>query len=68
MGHQRHSGVADRRRRTVKERQKELGELFTYTTTNRLNASHRPSYLLNGMPECAECGSPYAIMAKERYC
>ncbi|WP_354555935.1 recombinase family protein, partial [Rhizobium aquaticum] len=41
----------------VKRRQKEVGELFSYTTTNALNASHRPSYLLL---ECAECGGPYA--------
>ncbi|PDT75456.1 Site-specific recombinase and resolvase superfamily protein [Sinorhizobium sp. BJ1] len=51
----------------VKARQKELGELFSYTTTNRLNAAHRPSYLLSGILECAECGGPYAIMAKDRY-
>ncbi|TBD88116.1 recombinase family protein [Rhizobium ruizarguesonis] len=51
----------------VKERQKEIGELFSYTTTNRLNGAHRPSYMLSGILECAECGGPYAIMAKDRY-
>ncbi|GGB13925.1 resolvase [Brucella endophytica] len=51
----------------VKARQKELGDLFSYTTTNRLNAAHRPSYLLSGILECAECGGPYAVMAKDRY-
>jgi hypothetical protein len=51
----------------VKRKQQEVGEQFAYTTTNRLNASHRPSYLLSGLLECAECGGPYAIMAKDRY-
>ena len=51
----------------VKKRQAELGELFAHTTTNHLNAAHRPSYLLSGILECAECGGPCAIMAKARY-
>lgn len=51
----------------VKARQAEVGELFTHTTTNRLNASHRPSYMLSGNLECAECGGPYAISGKDRY-
>ena len=42
-------------------------ENFSRTTTNRLNRTHRPNYLLSGMLECAECGGSYAIMAKERY-
>lgn len=51
----------------VKERQLSTLENFSRTTTNRLNRTHRPSYLLSGMLECAECGGSYAIMAKERY-
>jgi len=51
----------------VKERQLTTLENFSRTTTNRLNRTHRPSYLLSGMLECAECGGSYAIMAKERY-
>ncbi|WP_026617460.1 recombinase family protein [Ensifer aridi] len=27
----------------VKERQQEVGKVFSYTTTNRLNGAHRPS-------------------------
>ncbi|WP_142780932.1 recombinase family protein [Agrobacterium sp. T29] len=48
----------------VKARQAEVGELFTHTTTNRLNASHRPSYRLSGILESTECGGPYTILAK----
>ncbi|AOF89807.1 hypothetical protein BSY16_3593 [Sinorhizobium sp. RAC02] len=51
----------------VKERQLTTLENFSRTKTNRLNRTHRPSYLLSGMLECAECGGSYAIMAKERY-
>ncbi len=51
----------------VKARQAEVNDLFTHTTTNRLNASHRPSYMLSGILECAECGGPYAISGKDRY-
>ncbi|MXN54358.1 hypothetical protein GR158_24995 [Shinella sp. AETb1-6] len=51
----------------MKERQLTTLENFSRTTTNRLNRAHRPSYLLSGMLECAECGDSYAIMAKERY-
>ncbi|WP_454852991.1 hypothetical protein [Rhizobium binxianense] len=51
----------------VKERQLATLANFSRTTTNRLNRTHRPSYLLSGMLECAECGGSYAIMAKERY-
>ncbi len=59
--------VSDELWSKVKRRQKEVGELFSYTTTNALNASHRPSYLLSGLLECAECAGPYAIMGKDRY-
>jgi hypothetical protein len=48
----------------VKARQAEVGELFTHTTKNRLNASHRPSYRLSGILESTECGGPYTILAK----
>jgi DNA invertase Pin-like site-specific DNA recombinase len=51
----------------VKARQAEVGDLFTHTKTNALNATHRPSYLLSGILECAECGGPYAISGKDRY-
>ncbi len=40
---------------------------FEWTLSNPLNRTHRPSYLLSGLLECAECGGPYAIMAKDRY-
>ncbi len=51
----------------VKARQTDVGELFAHTTSNRLNAAHRPSYMLSGILECAECGGPYAISGKDRY-
>lgn len=59
--------VSDELWARVKRKQQEVGELFAHTSTNRLNASHRPSYLLSGLLECAECGGPYAIMGKDRY-
>lgn len=59
--------VSDELWARLKERQLTTLENFSRTTTNRLNRTHRPSYLLSGMLECAECGGSYAIMAKERY-
>ena len=38
----------------VKERQLTTLENFSRTTTNPLNRTHRPNYLLSGMLECAE--------------
>ncbi|MBX9455372.1 MAG: zinc ribbon domain-containing protein [Rhizobium sp.] len=40
---------------------------FEATNTNRLNETHRPSYLLSGLLRCAECGGSYAISGKDRY-
>ena len=51
----------------VKQRQIEVGENFDHTTTNKLNRTHRPQYVLSGLLECAHCAGPYAIMAKDRY-
>ena len=51
----------------VKDRQKEIGELFDFGQSNRLNATHRPEYLLSHLLECEECGGPYAISGKDRY-
>jgi hypothetical protein len=51
----------------VKQRQIEVEACFSHTTNNRLNRTHRPSYLLSGMLECGICTGPYAIMAKDRY-
>ncbi len=59
--------VSDELWSRVKERQKEVGNLFDFGQSNRLNATHRPEYLLSGMLECAECGGPYAISGKDRY-
>ncbi len=59
--------VSDELWARVKERQATTLDNFSRTTTNRLNRSHRPTYLLSGILECAECGGSYAIMAKERY-
>ncbi|CVI54347.1 MULTISPECIES: zinc ribbon domain-containing protein [Agrobacterium] len=46
---------------------KEIGELCDFGQSNRLNATHRPGYLLSRLLECAECGGPYAISDKDRY-
>lgn len=51
----------------VKDRQKEIGDLFDFGQSNRLNATHRPEYLLSHLLECEECGGPYAISGKDRY-
>ncbi|RFZ86304.1 recombinase family protein [Shinella sp. WSJ-2] len=59
--------VSDELWQRVKERQRQVGELFDFGQSNRLNATHRPEYLLSGMLECAECGGPYAISGKDRY-
>lgn len=59
--------VSDELWQRVKDRQKELGDLYDFGQSNRLNATHRPEYLLSGMLECAECGGPYAISGKDRY-
>jgi DNA invertase Pin-like site-specific DNA recombinase len=59
--------VSDDLWQRVKDRQKEIGELFDFGGNNRLNATQRPEYLLSRMLECAECGGPYAISGKDRY-
>ena len=59
--------VSDELWAKVKERQIEVEASFSHTTTNRLNRTHRPSYLLSGLLECGHCSGPYAIMAKDRY-
>lgn len=51
----------------VKERQRAVNATYSESLTNPLNAKQRPKYLLSRRLECAECGGPYAIMAKERY-
>ncbi len=51
----------------VKRRQLGVRGEFERTLSNPLNRTHRPSYLLSGLLECAECGGPYAVMAKGRY-
>ncbi|WP_234936059.1 recombinase family protein [Agrobacterium rubi] len=51
----------------VKKLQAEAREDYDTSSSNRLNATHRPEYLLSRMLECAECGGPYAISGKDRY-
>ncbi|MCJ8240630.1 recombinase family protein [Peteryoungia algae] len=51
----------------VKRRQLGVRGEFERTLSNPLNRTHRPSYLLSGLLECAECGGPYAVMATGRY-
>lgn len=49
----------------VKQQQILNKKLFDKTSTNVLNRTHRPLYLLSGIIECAHCTGPYAIMAKD---
>ncbi|WP_412050167.1 recombinase family protein [Hoeflea sp. Naph1] len=51
----------------VKQRQVAVRDNYDSTTTNKLNRTHRPSYLLSGILRCAHCGGPYAISGKDRY-
>ena len=51
----------------VKARQIAVRSNYDATTTNKLNKTHRPSYLLSGILRCAHCGGPYAISGKDRY-
>jgi DNA invertase Pin-like site-specific DNA recombinase len=51
----------------VKQRQIAVRDNYEATTTNKLNRTHRPSYLLSGILRCAHCGGPYAISGKDRY-
>ncbi|EKJ95497.1 recombinase [Bradyrhizobium lupini HPC(L)] len=59
--------VTDELWERVRARDAVIGDLYQNATTNRLNATHRPEYLLSGMLECEECGGPYAISGKDRY-
>lgn len=59
--------VSDELWAKVKKRQMAVEASFSHTTTNRLNRTHRPQYLLSGLLECDHCCGPYAIMAKDRY-
>ena len=59
----------------VKARQAELSRIYAgaladagAARANRLNATHRPRYLLSGLLECGVCGSPFAIRNQGRYC
>ncbi|QTK80483.1 Recombinase [Agrobacterium tumefaciens] len=45
--------VPDELWQRVKARQRVVGDLFDFAQSNRLNATHRPEYLLSGMLECA---------------
>jgi hypothetical protein len=42
----------------VKQRQIAVRDNYEATTTNKLNRTHRPSYLLSGILRCAHCGGP----------
>ncbi|MEL7482360.1 MAG: recombinase family protein, partial [Pseudomonadota bacterium] len=51
----------------VKNRQTQVRSSHDAKQSNPLNAMQRPRHLLSRRLECAECGGPYAIMAKDRY-
>ena len=58
----------------AKARQGEPSEKYTTvieatrnTHANRMNAAHRPRYLLSGLLECGVCGGPYAMRGQGPY-
>ena len=58
----------------AKARQGELSEKYATVIeatrnahANRMNAAHRPRYLLSGLLECGVCGGPYAMRGQGRY-
>jgi hypothetical protein len=57
----------------VKARQEMIRERLatqrppTGAPDNRLNAAHRPRFLLSGLLQCGCCGGGYTIVAKDRY-
>jgi site-specific DNA recombinase len=52
----------------VKHRQGEVSRPTTdQNTTNALNETHRPRFLLSGLLSCGVCGGGYTITAKDRY-
>nr|CAD6438028.1 Site-specific recombinase and resolvase superfamily protein [Rhizobium sp. Q54] len=48
-------------------RDAEVAKQYNSGSTNRVNATHRPQYLLSRLLECAERGGPFAISRKDRY-
>ena len=58
----------------AKARQGELSEKYATAIeatrnahANRMNAAHRPRYLLSGLLECGVCGGPYAMRGQGPY-
>ncbi len=58
----------------AKARQGELAEKYATAIAatrnahaNRMNAAHRPRYLLSGLLECGVCGGPYSMRGQGRY-
>ena len=58
----------------AKDRQGEISEKYATAIAatrnaraNRMNAAHRPRYLLSGLLECGVCGGPYAMRGQDRY-
>ncbi len=66
--------VDDELWQAAKARQGELAEKYATAIAatrnahaNRMNAAHRPRYLLSGLLECGVCGGPYAMRGQGRY-
>ena len=56
--------AAKRQQDVLAERNKGIKEAAQARSVNGLR---RPAYLLSGLLECGECGSPYAIVVSDRY-
>ncbi|WP_244656300.1 MULTISPECIES: hypothetical protein [unclassified Rhizobium] len=57
--------ISDEQWDRVKKLRAEAREDYDTSSSSRLNATHRPEYLLSRMLECAECGGHYAISGKD---
>ncbi|MGH9692757.1 MAG: recombinase family protein, partial [Bryobacteraceae bacterium] len=54
----------------VKQRQEQIRRKLpagAFGSKNRLNAAHRPHFLLSGLLKCGSCGGGYTILAHDRY-
>ena len=66
--------VDDELWQAAKARQGQLAERYATAIAatrnahaNRMNAAHRPRYLLSGLLECGVCGGPYSMRGQGRY-
>ena len=61
--------------RAAKPRREEIARKYATAISatrkahaNRMNATHRPRYLMSGLLEYGVCGGPFAMRGQDRYC